>query len=400
MLWYVFGIHHITRPEDWPVMPADVVSFWLKPFGFFDRNPALDVPPNMPKHGATCHSMRVDSNAAVRWRMPAEWETHERCLMAWPTRADLWDAYFEEAKREFAATANAIVRFEPLTLIVNPGQVDDARRLVSDAVEIVEIPIDDSWVRDSGPIGVVSSDGRRAGVDFRFNSWGERFLPYDQDAASGEAILEALEIERITSEMVLEGGSLTVDGEGTLITTEQCLLNKNRNPGLTREEIEAELKRCLGVEKIIWLRHGHVEDTHTDGHVDAVCTYVRPGVVVAQTCEDPGNPNYRLMAENLEILRSETDAAGRPVRGGRAAALALLRSRRRRADGQLRQLLRRKRRRRRADRRPPHGRRGARDHRLRLPGSRGRRCPRPHHLLRRRRAPLHHAAGSVAGVAS
>ncbi len=255
--------------------------------------------------------MRVDSNAAVRWRMPAEWETHERCLMAWPTRADLWDAYFEEAKREFAATANAIVRFEPLTLIVNPGQVDDARRLVSDAVEIVEIPIDDSWVRDSGPIGVVSSDGRRAGVDFRFNSWGERFLPYDQDAASGEAILEALEIERIVSEMVLEGGSLTVDGEGTLITTEQCLLNKNRNPGLTREEIEAELKRCLGVEKIIWLRYGHVEDTHTDGHVDAVCTYVRPGVVVAQTCEDPANPNFRLMAENLEILRSETDAAGR-----------------------------------------------------------------------------------------
>lgn len=245
--------------------------------------------------------------------MPAEWEAHERCLMAWPTRADLWDPYYEEAKREFAATANAIVRFEPLTLIVNPGQADDARRHVSAAVEIVEIPIDDSWVRDSGPIGVVSGDGRRAGVDFRFNSWGERFLPYDKDAASGEAILDELGIERIVSEMVLEGGSLTVDGEGTLITTEQCLLNKNRNPELTREAIEAELKRCLGVEKVIWLRYGHFEDSHADGHVDGVCTYVRPGVVVAQTCEDPANPNYRLMAENLEILHNSTDAAGRPL---------------------------------------------------------------------------------------
>jgi agmatine deiminase len=255
---------------------------------------------------------RADT-ATARWRMPAEWETHERCLMAWPTRADLWGSHFEEAKREFAATANAIVRFEPLTLIVNPGQVDDAQRLVSDAVEIVEIPIDDSWVRDSGPIVVLADDGRRAGVDFRFNSWGERFLPYDQDAASGEAILEALDIERIVSEMVLEGGSLTVDGEGTLITTEQCLLNENRNPGLTREAIEAELTRCLGVVKVIWLRYGHFEDSHTDGHVDGVCTYVRPGVVVAQTCENPANPNFRLMAENLEILRSSVDAAGRPL---------------------------------------------------------------------------------------
>ena len=250
-------------------------------------------------------------DSRAHWRMPAEWEPHERCLMAWPTRADLWGRHFEEAKREFAATANAIVRFEPLTLVVNPGQADDARRLVSPAVEIVEIPIDDSWVRDSGPIGVVSETGQRAGVDFRFNSWGERFLPYDKDAASSEAILGALGIERIVSAMVLEGGSLTVDGEGTLITTEQCLLNENRNPTLARAAIESELRTRLGVEKIIWLRHGHVEDTHTDGHVDAVCTYVRPGVVVAQTCEDPGNPNYRLMAENLEILRSETDAAGR-----------------------------------------------------------------------------------------
>jgi agmatine deiminase len=248
-----------------------------------------------------------------RWRMPAEWEAHERCLMAWPTRQELWHPYFDRAQSEFAATANAIVQFEPLTLVVNPGQVEEARQQVSAAVEIVEIPIDDSWVRDSGPIGVVADDGRRAGVDFRFNSWGERFLPYDKDAASSEAILAELGIERIESPMVLEGGSITVDGEGTLITTEQCLLNPNRNPEMTRDAIEAEIKLRLGVEKIVWLRWGHHEDEHTDGHVDGVCTYVRPGVVVAQTCDDPANPNHGLMADNLDLLRTATDARGRAL---------------------------------------------------------------------------------------
>lgn len=243
--------------------------------------------------------------------MPAEWEPHERCLMAWPTREALWGPYFEEAKKDYAATANAIVEFEPVTLIVNPGQAEDARRLVSASVELVEIPLDDSWVRDSGPIGVLSDDGRRAGVDFRFNSWGERFLPFDKDAASGEAILHHLGIDRIPSRMVLEGGSITVDGEGTLITTEQCLLNKNRNPEMSRTEIETELRARLGVEKVVWLPWGHFEDDHTDGHVDGVCTYVRPGVVLAQTCEDPTNPNFPLMAGNIEVLRRETDAAGR-----------------------------------------------------------------------------------------
>ncbi|MFN0154939.1 MAG: agmatine/peptidylarginine deiminase [Gaiella sp.] len=253
-----------------------------------------------------------ESQGSIRWRMPAEWEPHERCLIAWPTREELWGRHFEEAKREYAATVGAIADFEPVTLVVDPSGVEEARRYVSASVEIVEIPIDDSWVRDSGPIGVVADDGRRAGVDFRFNSWGERFLPYDKDAASAEAILAHLGLERVVSEMVLEGGSITVDGEGTLITTEQCLLNSNRNPRRTREEIERELAARLGIEKVVWLPWGHHEDEHTDGHVDGVCTYASPGVVIAQTCEDPNNPNYPLMAENLDVLRCETDAAGRP----------------------------------------------------------------------------------------
>jgi agmatine deiminase len=245
--------------------------------------------------------------------MPAEWAPHERCLMAWPARAELWDGYFDRARAEYAATANAIADFEPVTMVTAPGQAAQVRAACTEAVAVVEIPIDDSWLRDSGPIVVLDGQGGRAGVDFRFNSWGERFLPYDKDAAAARWLLAELGIDRIESSMVLEGGSITVDGEGTLITTEQCLLNPNRNPDLGRDEIEAELRLRLGVSTVIWLKWGHYEDGHTDGHVDGVCAFVRPGVVLAQTCDDPSNPNHRLMAENLEILRSARDAKGRPL---------------------------------------------------------------------------------------
>jgi agmatine deiminase len=185
--------------------------------------------------------------------MPAEWESHEACLMAWPTRDESFAPYFERAKEEYAAVANAIAAFEPVVMVTNPGQAGEVRERCSSAVEILEVPIDDSWTRDSGPVMVVDENGRRAGVDFAFNSWGERFLPYDKDAAMSARVLGRLGIERIPSAMVLEGGSITVDGEGTLITTEQCLLNPNRNPDLSREQIEAELRRTLGVERIMWL---------------------------------------------------------------------------------------------------------------------------------------------------
>ena len=245
--------------------------------------------------------------------MPAEWARHERCLMAWPTRDSLWSGYADEAKREYAATANAIADFEPVTMVASPGQGDQVRALCTSGVDVVEIPIDDSWLRDSGPIIAFDGNGQRIGIDFGFNSWGERFKPFDKDAAVGSAILSHLEIPRVASAMILEGGSITVDGEGTLITTEQCLLNHNRNPSMSRESIEAELRSMLGVSTIIWLKWGHFEDGHTDGHVDGVCTYAAPGVVVAQTCEDPENPNYELMAENLAILRGARDAQGRAL---------------------------------------------------------------------------------------
>jgi agmatine deiminase len=245
--------------------------------------------------------------------MPAEWVGHDACLMAWPTRPASWGGIFDRARREFAGVADAIAAFEPVIMVTAPGTSTDVRRAVTAEIEVVEFPLDDSWMRDSGPIFVLDTEGRRAAVDFRFNSWGERFLPYDDDARVSERILGRLRVPRIASEMVLEGGSIAVDGEGTLITTEQCLLHPNRNPSLSRDEIETELKRRLGVNEIVWLPYGHADDLYTDGHVDGVCAFTAPGRVVVQSCLDSSHPDYQRMAANLQVLRTSRDAAGRQM---------------------------------------------------------------------------------------
>ncbi|MEA2449587.1 MAG: agmatine deiminase, partial [Thermoleophilaceae bacterium] len=222
--------------------------------------------------------MRAETATALA--MPAEWAPHERTLMAWPARAELWGAALERAKDDYAEIASAIAAFEPVLMVAAPGAGAEAEARCDARVEVIELPIDDSWMRDSGPIFVVDADGRRAGVDFRFNGWGGRFTPYDRDDALARTLLERLGIERIAAPLVLEGGSIAVDGEGTLITTEQCLLHPSRNPGLEREEIERLLADYLGVEKFLWLAHGLAEDHDTDGHVDNVAAFVRPGVVM------------------------------------------------------------------------------------------------------------------------
>ncbi|GHE26896.1 agmatine deiminase [Kitasatospora indigofera] len=249
----------------------------------------------------------------MTFRMPAEWTEHDGCLMAWPTRVELWGDTFEEVKREYAQVARAIAGFEPVTMVARPGQGEEARALCGDTVEVVELPLDDSWFRDSGPIFVLGPDGGRAGVDFRFNAWGEKHHPYDTDDKIAAALLERLGVERIDSRMILEGGAITVDGEGTLITTEQCLLNPNRNPGMSKAEIEAELVAKLGVSTVIWLPYGGLLDTETDGHVDGVCAFVAPGKVVVQLPSDPAHPDYERMRANRAVLAAAVDAQGRKL---------------------------------------------------------------------------------------
>jgi agmatine deiminase len=234
--------------------------------------------------------------------MPAEWARHERTLMAWPTRSDLWGDQLQAARDDYAATANAIAAFEPLTMVcASAGEAAQARAALTAAAEVVELPIDDSWLRDCGPIFVVDRDGRRAGVHFGFNSWGRKFEPWDRDAAVGSLLVEHVGDRCYRAPFVLEGGAVAVDGDGTLLTTEQCLLNPNRNPGMSRQEIEAGLRDHLGVETIVWLGQGLVEDRDTDGHVDMLAAFTRPGEVLLQSVE-PGAPSAERMAENRARL--------------------------------------------------------------------------------------------------
>ncbi|MFF5488498.1 agmatine/peptidylarginine deiminase [Streptomyces virginiae] len=245
------------------------------------------------------------------FRMPAEWSQHDGCLMAWPTREDLWGSVLADVKEEYANVARAIAAFEPVTMVAPPGFGEDARARCGDGVTVIELPLDDSWFRDSAPLFVLDGDGNRAGVDFRFNAWGRKHHPFDSDDRISGLLLEHLGVDRIPSGMILEGGAITVDGEGTLITTEQCLLHPNRNPGMTRDQIEAELKSRLGVTKVIWLPYGGLLDTETDGHVDGVCAFAAPGTVVISLPADPDHPDHARMRANRAVLEASTDARGR-----------------------------------------------------------------------------------------
>jgi agmatine deiminase len=241
----------------------------------------------------------------MSWRMPAEWAAHERTLMAWPTRQHMWEQHFEAAKETHAAVANAIAAFEPVTMVAPPAQRKEARAACGEGVTISEIPIDDSWLRDSGPIFVLDGAGRRAGVDFGFNAWGEKFEPFADDAEVAARLLECLHEERIDArDFILEGGSIAVDGEGTLVTTEQCLLHPKRNPSLSKDEIARRLQHELGVHAVVWLGQGLVEDHDTDGHVDNICAPIAPGRVLLQTVAEESNPNWSHTRENAERLQA------------------------------------------------------------------------------------------------
>ncbi|MDA8234068.1 MAG: agmatine deiminase [Clostridia bacterium] len=249
----------------------------------------------------------------LNFKMPPEWAEHARTFIEWPVKeAMCWPENCDEVYAGFAEVARAIAQFEPVTMLVNPDGREMAKRLCGPAVEILEVEHNDSWMRDNGPTFVVNQRGEVAGINWKFNAWGEKYSPWDLDDQVAPKLLEHLVVPRFDAPLVMEGGSIHVDGEGTLLTTEECLLNKNRNPHLSREEIEDLVKKYLNIEKIIWLKRG-LEGDETDGHVDNVACFARPGQVIIQTCSDPGDPNFELTQENLDIINSTTDARGRKL---------------------------------------------------------------------------------------
>jgi agmatine deiminase len=260
--------------------------------------------------------MTVRTPWAAGYRMPAEWEHHEACLMEWPTRTDLWGDRLAAARDDYARVARAIAAHEPVVMICPPGHGRAVTDQCGTEIEPLELPLDDSWVRDNGPIFVRNEQGEPAVVNFEFNAWGQRWQPYDSDNAIPAAVASHFGLPRFDAPLILEGGSFFVDGQGTLVTTEQCLLNPNRNPRLNRSQIEELLREYLGVTTIIWLPFGHSADVGpegTDGHVDGVLQYVGPGRVLLEMTSVPDHLDHERGLANLAVLSATTDALGRAL---------------------------------------------------------------------------------------
>lgn len=254
--------------------------------------------------------------AADGFRMPGEFEPHSGCWMAWPERTDNWRLGAKPAQEAFAAVATAIGASEPVTMAVSDTQFKNCRALLPPEVRVVEVSTDDAWLRDTGPTFVVDGDGGRRGVDWRFNAWGGTdgglYSSWERDDRVAAKVLEIEGDDRYRAPIVLEGGAIHVDGEGTVLTTEECLLNPNRNPELSREQIERVLLDHLGAEKVIWLGAGVFED-ETDGHVDNLACFARPGTVLLTWTDDEEDPQHRISRDARERLEAATDAGGRPL---------------------------------------------------------------------------------------
>jgi agmatine deiminase len=250
------------------------------------------------------------------FHMPGEFEPHAGCWMLWPERPDNWRLGAKPAQRAFAAVASAIAQFEPVTMGVSRQQFVNARRMLPDSVRVVELSHDDAWMRDCGPTFVVNGRGQVRGIDWEFNAWGGLngglYFPWDQDNLVARKVLEIECVERYKADLVMEGGSFHVDGQGTALVTEDCLLNPNRNPHLTREQIEERLKEYLNVAKVIWLGQG-VHNDETCGHVDNLCCFIRPGVVALTWTDNRLDPQYKISLDAHERLSHAPDAQGRKL---------------------------------------------------------------------------------------
>jgi agmatine deiminase len=262
----------------------------------------------------------------VEFLMPAEWETHSRTWMCWPCRAELWASVspasgLAAARRATADVARAISRFEPVVMAVRPQDVADAeaytgfQRSVGAADlscdgggYIWQVELDDSWARDTGPTFVKDRGGEGAAIGWRFNAWGGKYTPFDQDAQFAAKVAARAGVSIHRASIVCEGGAIHSDGQGTVLATEQCLLNPNRNPGLTREVAEQVLHYALGARRVIWLGDGF-SDTETDGHVDNIACFAAPGTVILGVPDSAAHPDH----EPVRIARARLKAAGLEV---------------------------------------------------------------------------------------
>ena len=251
------------------------------------------------------------------YRMPAEFEPQDGVWMLWPERNDNWRSGAKPAQETFCQVARAIARFEKVTMCVSAGQYQNARARLPEEIRVVEVSSNDAWVRDCGPTFLVNGQGGLRAVDWTFNAWGGLYdglyFPWDRDDQVAQKICEMVDVDSYRTEgFVLEGGSIHVDGEGTVLTTEMCLLSKGRNPHLTKAQIEQKLKDYLNVDTIIWIKDG-IDPDETNGHIDDVACFVRPGEVACIYTDDPTDPFYKEAQAAYHTLSNAVDAKGRKL---------------------------------------------------------------------------------------
>lgn len=251
------------------------------------------------------------------FRMPAEYEPHEGCIMVWPERGDSWQFGAFAARKAFVQIAEAISESEELTVAVSEAQYDTAREMLPERVRIVEMSSNDSWARDYAPTFVIDDKGTRRGIDWGFNAWGGLvdglYFPWDKDNKMARKFCDILQNDVYNArDFICEGGSIHVDGEGTAMVTEACLLSEGRNPHMSKAEIEEKLCAFLNVSKVIWLPCGIYQD-ETNEHVDNICAFTAPGEVVLAWTEDTEDVQYEMSKRCLEVLEASTDAKGRKI---------------------------------------------------------------------------------------
>lgn len=245
--------------------------------------------------------------------MPAEWHPHERCWMAWPCHKETWSKIgLERARIAYARVAQAIAQFEPVAMLVAPEDLESAKALCGKDVTLFTLPLNDSWTRDTGPTFLLNQARQLAGVDWIHNAWGGNYADCSLDNQIASEIIKMTHCQGFHAPLVMEGGSFHVDGEGTILTTKECLLNPNRNPNLSQHQIEQFLLGFLGGNKVIWLNKGLIGD-ETDGHIDEIACFIAPGKILTLITHDKDDPNYDNLQENLDILKRATDAKGRPL---------------------------------------------------------------------------------------
>ena len=254
----------------------------------------------------------MDNHNHMGYIQPAEWQPHTACWLAFPSHRDLWLDSLDIVQTEFVALAKAIAQSESLEILVLEETATLAKELLGDLpVRFHQIPFGDIWMRDITPIYVKNTDGKLGALHFQWNGWGGKYL-LEHDDRVADRILQTLDIPNFKFDWVLEGGAIEVDGEGTCLTTKQCLLNPNRNPNMDQAAIESGLKSALGVEKVLWIEEGLLND-HTDGHIDTIARFIAPHTVMCMQPNSKEDPNYQVLNHITEQLESMTDAKGRKL---------------------------------------------------------------------------------------